>query len=289
MPCRFRITACGLIALLALFAWPAVAFGDDLLVWDNFPAGIQDATFNMSSERNTQVVESTWVVDDVDLAQVPGGTELRISRLDWIGARNPDYAYAKADVIFLDSQLHTILTLTDLDYTLTDLNPDPNPAPLAQTYQGRIDFDPPIPAEQLGEHFYVGVRLVGAGYQQGRNCFVASSVGQTLRGRTEGYTLAAVFGAPYWRPASDVWYGAPAPGIEFEFAFRLYAAGTCAGDLTGDGLVNLDDLSVLLQHYGQTGATSADGDLDGDGDVDLQDLSNLMELYGSQCGGSPAG
>ncbi len=286
MPCRFRSAAYGLIALLAITAWPAVAVGDDVLVWDNYPAGLQDATFNMSSERNTQIVESTWVVDDVDLSAWPGGfQDLAISRLVWIGARHPDYAYGKADVIFLDSQFHTILTLSDLDYALTDLTPDPNPAPQARTYEGRIDFDPPLAAADLGEHFYVGVRLVGAGFQQGRNCFVASSVDQTLRGRTEGYVLAAIFGAPYWRPASDVWYGAPAPGINFEFAFRLYAASAaCPGDLTGDGTVNLSDLSLLLEHYGQSDATPADGDLDGDGDVDLQDLTALVQLYGSQCG-----
>jgi hypothetical protein len=31
-----------------------------------------------------------------------------------------------------------------------------------------------------------------------------------------------VFGAPNWRPASQVWYGSDVPSSNFEFAFRVY-------------------------------------------------------------------
>jgi hypothetical protein len=43
-------------------------------------------------------------------------------------------------------------------------------------------------------------------------------------------------------------------------------------DLNGDGAVDLDDLTVLLEAYGQT----AGGDVDSDGDTDLTDLASLL-------------
>ncbi len=58
----------------------------------------------------------------------------------------------------------------------------------------------------------------------------------------------------------------------------------CPEDLTGDGAIDLDDLSILLVHFGMTsGAGSADGDLDGDGDIDLDDLSRLLVMFGGSC------
>jgi hypothetical protein len=66
------------------------------------------------------------------------------------------------------------------------------------------------------------VRLVGNGYYQGSSRFVTSSIDATIRGRTEGYTRASVFGAPDWAPASSVWYAPPTEDVNLEFAFRLY-------------------------------------------------------------------
>lgn len=59
---------------------------------------------------------------------------------------------------------------------------------------------------------------------------------------------------------------------------------TCPGDLTGDDLVALDDLVVLLAHYGMNdGAGPDDGDFDCDGDVDAADLAILLMRYGQWC------
>jgi hypothetical protein len=59
---------------------------------------------------------------------------------------------------------------------------------------------------------------------------------------------------------------------------------TCVGDITGDYLINLDDLAQLLGHYGrQPDALYPDGDFDADGDVDLDDLAELLGRYGAPC------
>ncbi len=57
-----------------------------------------------------------------------------------------------------------------------------------------------------------------------------------------------------------------------------------AGDLDGNGTVDLADLAALLANYDTpSGMTYADGDLDGDGDVDLSDLAIMLANYGSTC------
>lgn len=58
----------------------------------------------------------------------------------------------------------------------------------------------------------------------------------------------------------------------------------CPGDLTHDGAVDIEDLSILLSHFGMgSGAGPDDGDLDLDGDVDIEDLSNLLAVFGTVC------
>lgn len=64
----------------------------------------------------------------------------------------------------------------------------------------------------------------------------------------------------------------------------FHVQGDCFGDLTGDGAVDLSDLSVLLTHFGESGGVSyEDGDLNGDDRVDLEDLSGLLVLFGTSC------
>ena len=61
-------------------------------------------------------------------------------------------------------------------------------------------------------------------------------------------------------------------------------APDCPGDLNGDNVVNISDLSQLLAYYGTaSGATPEQGDMDGDGDVDISDLSALLAIYGTTC------
>jgi hypothetical protein len=58
----------------------------------------------------------------------------------------------------------------------------------------------------------------------------------------------------------------------------------CPGDVNGDDVVNLTDLSTLLTNFGRSGdAQRSHGDLDGDQDVDLVDLATLLTNFGSSC------
>ena len=52
-------------------------------------------------------------------------------------------------------------------------------------------------------------------------------------------------------------------------------------DLTGDGAINREDLSVLVRHFGTAnGATYYEGDINGDGRVSLLDLVQLRRHFG---------
>lgn len=65
---------------------------------------------------------------------------------------------------------------------------------------------------------------------------------------------------------------------------RAVLTVTCPPDIDGDHTVSLQDLAVLLAHFGmQSGAQGHDGDLDGDGDVELQDLAALLATFGTNC------
>ena len=53
------------------------------------------------------------------------------------------------------------------------------------------------------------------------------------------------------------------------------------GDANLDGKVNFDDLLILAQHFGKTGATLSDGDFNGDGTVGFDDLLILAQNFDS--------
>ncbi len=70
-------------------------------------------------------------------------------------------------------------------------------------------------------------------------------------------------------------------GID-DFTFEQ-PASVCVGDLDGDGVIGLGDLTILLSHFGAADADYFDGDLNVDGVVDLADLTNLLSRFGSSC------
>ena len=64
------------------------------------------------------------------------------------------------------------------------------------------------------------------------------------------------------------------------------------GDANLDGRVDVNDLAIVLSHFGQTGASWSTGDFIGDGTVDVNDLTIVLtdfgQTLGSACGGVAA-
>ncbi len=61
------------------------------------------------------------------------------------------------------------------------------------------------------------------------------------------------------------------------------------GDANLDGRVDINDLTIVLGHYGQTGLTWTQGAFTGDGTVDINDLTIVLANYGATVGGAAAG
>ena len=64
---------------------------------------------------------------------------------------------------------------------------------------------------------------------------------------------------------------------------------TLPGDANGDGKVDINDLTIVLSHYGQTGMSWGQGEFTGDGTVDINDLTIVLAHYGQSLGASGAG
>ena len=58
------------------------------------------------------------------------------------------------------------------------------------------------------------------------------------------------------------------------------------GDANGDGGVDINDLTIVLTNYGQTGMTWTQGEFTGDGRVDINDLTIVLTNYGQTAGSS---
>jgi hypothetical protein len=69
----------------------------------------------------------------------------------------------------------------------------------------------------------------------------------------------------------------------FAATLTVTTCGGCPGDLNDDHSVDLEDLAIMLSHFGESGASPDDGDIDLDSDVDLSDLATLLSKYGSSC------
>jgi hypothetical protein len=52
------------------------------------------------------------------------------------------------------------------------------------------------------------------------------------------------------------------------------------GDANGDGRVDINDLTIVLSNFGQTGMTWSQGNFTGDPTVDINDLTILLSNYG---------
>ena len=53
--------------------------------------------------------------------------------------------------------------------------------------------------------------------------------------------------------------------------------------------MDINDLTIVLAHYGQTGMTWSQGEFTGDGTVDINDLTIVLAHYGQSLGSSAGG
>ncbi len=79
--------------------------------------------------------------------------------------------------------------------------------------------------------------------------------------------------AGYWDQTSD--------GARL-MANALLFSMPCAGDATGDRVVNFADLNLVLSNFGGIGA-GLPGDLNGDGAVNFADLNLVLSNFGASC------
>jgi len=75
-----------------------------------------------------------------------------------------------------------------------------------------------------------------------------------------------------------VGYGSNSAGATHAFLLRHPA------DANGDGMVDINDLTTVLNNYGKTGMAWSQGNLTGDATVDINDLTQVLTYYGATYG-----
>jgi len=113
----------------------------------------------------------------------------------------------------------------------------------------------------------------------------AVDCGECSPGVTEDCVTAAHFQGTRTCGEDRQW-GACAAGQQCEGGYQKCVDGTCRlecppsgqGDIDGDGVVNLQDLSILLSNWGGS-PSNPSADLDSDGAVAIIDLSILLSNW----------
>ena len=72
------------------------------------------------------------------------------------------------------------------------------------------------------------------------------------------------------------------------FSYMPSMVLTLPGDANYDGKVDINDLTIVLAHYGQTDMTWTQGDFNNDGKVDINDLTIVLAHYRQSVGSSLA-
>ena len=118
---------------------------------------------------------------------------------------------------------------------------------------------------------------------------VCSSTDAYDADQAAGCTLDAVIG-PGEQPCNTGWtsvFNAVWPGQGYTNVGSngvQLAYVPLPGDANGDGRVDINDLTIVLAHYGQTGENWAKGEFTGDGTVDINDLTIVLANYGKTAG-----
>jgi hypothetical protein len=85
--------------------------------------------------------------------------------------------------------------------------------------------------------------------------------------------------------ATDSW------GYTSTASFTVTVSSTVSGDANLDGRVDINDLTIVLANYNQTGMTWTQGAMDGDptGTVDINDLTIVLANYNASVGANVKG
>lgn len=189
----------------------AAVAGPISLLWDNYlsDAPGHDARNALSSERRT-LVQDSFVVDDAIFSQ-----PVRVDEIRWIAYRQVGamIQYNTADLIVLDENFNSVLSLTDAAYTATPLGTQLG----LELYEGRADLSSFAGSRELAAgRYFVGSRLVGNFL--GRN-FAATTGDGAMNGLSFGYTRSPSFASNNWTSVTGI------IGIgSTEFAYQVYGA-----------------------------------------------------------------
>jgi hypothetical protein len=84
--------------------------------------------------------------------------------------------------------------------------------------------------------------------------------------------------------AGDAWTSGGYDYVQFDSGGggveALVSASLHPGDANGDGRVDLNDLTIVLTNFGETGMNWSQGDFNGDGKVDINDLTIVLANFG---------
>ena len=149
-----------------------------------------------------------------------------------------------------------------------------------------------VTADSAGDTLYYFTDFLLSGTGTISNGSTLLSVAAQLQaGATGTYQIAAYLNQS--SPESTTFYsgldGSDNPLAIAGMGFQNGAVGVAMpGDANLDGRVNINDLSIVLVHYNQTGMPWAQGEFTGSGTVDINDLSIVLAHYNQTLGSSVA-
>ncbi|MDX2199031.1 MAG: PEP-CTERM sorting domain-containing protein [Phycisphaerae bacterium] len=225
-----RIVCAGVAAFATA---SALGGGAPMLLWDNYlsPGAGHDSLSGLSADRQT-LVPDAWTVEDMVLTQPVSLTEIR-----WIGLRatGSNIQYPDADVLLLDSQLNTVQSFQNLDFTSTVIGTLGG----FQVYEGRVDLTGlnPLSLELAAGRYFFGARLVGNNLGQN---FVATTGSGAVNGQGYGFFKSSHFGLPNWTPVGNV-----AGADDSEYSYQVY--GTIIPEPVSLMMIGLGGIAMVIR------------------------------------------